>query len=343
MIVMEEIQKLTRQTLGALTVLAGEDLGQYQLAKEALLQSIGYDSSDLTYSYFDMSEVDYAQVEMDLLSLPFFSDEKIVILDYLADLTTDKKRYLTDEALKQLEAYLEEPADTTRLVLLTAGKLDNKRRLVKLLRRDGLVLEATSVKEAELTAYFQAEIARRGLQLAPPVFEQVLLKSHYDFAETSKNLAFLEAYKGKEQIDMTDVSAALPKTLQDNLFDLTQLILAAKVEEARSLVADLRLQGEEEIKLVAILLNQFRIFLQVQILQAKGRGEAQIVSELSDYLGRKVNPYQVKFALRDSRHLSVSFLKKVVQLLIETDYQMKTGQGEKEYLLDVALLKIASL
>ncbi len=233
-----------------------------------------------------------------------------MILDYFADLTTDKKRHLTDDELKQFEAYLENPVETTRLVILAPGKLDSKRRLVKLLKRDGLVLEANPLKEMDLKNHFQKEIMRLGLQMGGEVFQYLLEKSNFDFAEISKNLAFLQSYKGKETIEISDIDAAIPKTLQDNIFDLTQLILQSKVDDARNLVCDLRLQGEEEVKLIAIMLTQFRTYLQVQILLEQGRGEQQIVAELSTIMGRKVNPYQVKYALRDSRHLSIGFLKK---------------------------------
>lgn len=343
MTVIEQIQKLNRESLGLITVLTGDDRGQFQLAKDQLFQQIHFDSSDLTMAYFDMSETDYSQVDLDLVSLPFFADEKVVVLDYFADLTTDKKRYLTDEELKQFEAYLENPVETTRLLILAAGKLDSKRRLVKLLKRDGLVLEATALKEAELRAFFQKEIKRLGLQMEASVFEQLLHKSNFDFAEISKNLAFLQSYKGQAAIQLEDIEQAIPKTLQDNIFDLSQLVLQFKIDEARSLVRDLRLQGEDEIKLLAIMLTQFRLFLQVRLLQAEGKQEQQIRADLSLIQGRQVNPYQVKFALRDSRNLSIQFLKKVVQYLIETDYQMKTGRLDKDYLFDLLLLKIASL
>ncbi|HFR3499024.1 TPA: DNA polymerase III subunit delta, partial [Streptococcus suis] len=324
------------------TVLCGEDIGQYQIAKDLLLRKLDFEPADLSFAYFDMSEADYSQVDLDLVSLPFFSDEKVVILDYFSDLTTDKKRHLTDDELKQFEVYLENPVETTRLVILAPGKLDSKRRLVKLLKRDGLVLEANHLKEMDLKNHFQKEIMRLGLQMGGEVFQYLLEKSNFDFAEISKNLVFLQSYKGKETIEISDIDAAIPKTLQDNIFDLTQLILQSKVDEARNLVRDLRLQGEEEVKLIVIMLTQFRTYLQVQILVEQGRGEQQIVAELSTIMGRKVNPYQVKYALRDSRHLSIGFLKKVVRLLIETDYQIKTGRFDKDYLFDLVLLKIAT-
>ena len=170
----------------------------------------------------------------------------------------------------------------------------------------------------------------------------MLLKSGFQFSEVSKNLAFLKGYKESGQIGLEDIAEAIPKTLQDNIFDLTQLILQQKIDEARTLVRDLTLQGEDEIKLIAIMLGQFRIFTQVKVLAENGRAESQIVSDLSDYLGRKVNPYQVKFALKDARSLSLAFLKKTMACLIETDYQIKSGLYDKDYLFDLALLKIAT-
>lgn len=342
MTVIEQIEQIKKGNLGLLTILCGEDVGQYHIAKDLLLKQLEFDTSDLDFAYFDMSEADYHQVDLDLVSLPFFSDEKIVILDYFADLTTDKKRYLTDDELKQFEAYLENPVETTRLIILAPGKLDSKRRLVKLLKRDGLVLEANPLKEMELKNHFQNEVGRLGLRMDPDVFHYLMVKSNFDFSEVSKNLVFLQSYRGQNAISLADIDAAIPKTLQDNIFDLTQLVLQSKMDEANHLVRDLRLQGEDEIKLIAIMLTQFRTYLQVQILHEQGRGEQQIVTALSDLSGRKINPYQVKYALRDSRNLSVGFLKKVVKLLIETDYQIKTGQFDKDYLFDIALLRIAT-
>lgn len=339
---METIEKLNREKLPKITVLAGEDLGQYSQAKEKFLKQIGFDSSDLTYSYFDMSETDYQDAELDLESMPFFSDEKVVIFDHFADMTTAKKSYLDEKALKRLENYLQSPVETTRLVLMASGKLDGKRRLVKLLKRDALVLEANSLKDTELRTYFQKQAHQEGLTFDKGVFEELLVKSNFDFSDIQKNLAFLKGYKTKGNISSQDIAEAIPKSLQDNIFDMTQLLLRGQIQDVRELVHDLRLQGEDEIKLIAVMLGQFRTYLQVKLLSAQGKSEQQIVSSLSDYLSRKVNPFQVRYAIRDSRHLSVAFLKTTIKTLVETDYQIKTGTLDKDYLFDLALLKIVS-
>lgn len=337
-----DIKDLTVHTLPPILVLTGEDDGQFEWLKKDILQKIAYDSSDLNYSYFDMKETPYAEVELDLVSLPFFADEKIVILDHLLDLTTAKKRVLTDEDLKQFESYLEMPSESTKLVILAEGKLDSKRRLVKLLKREAQIVEAATPKDQDLKRYFASQAQELGLKFVGDALDQLLLKSGYDFGELQKNLALLQAYKEDGQITLEDVEEAVPKTLQDNIFDLTQMILKRQIDQASNLVKDLRLQGEDEIKLIAIMLGQFRLFIQVKILSEEGQPESQIVTNLSDLSGRKINPYQVKFALRDSRRLSLPFLKQAMITLIETDYAIKSGKYDKDYLFDLALLKVAN-
>ena len=342
MLAIEESQKLTLSNLSSLSLFTGTDQGQFEVMKSQVLKQIGYDSADLNFAYFDMKEVVYKDVELELVSLPFFADEKIVILDHFVDITTAKKRFLTDDELKSFEEYFDNPSPTTKLLIFAEGKLDSKRRLVKLLKRDAKVFDAVEAKEQELRQYFQKWSQKQGLQFVGQSFENLLIKSGFQFSEIQKNLLFLQSYKEDSVIEEEDIVNAIPKTLQDNIFDLTQFILTKKMDQARDLVRDLTLQGEDEIKLIAVMLGQFRTFTQVKILSESGQTESQIASSLGSFLGRNPNPYQIKFALRDSRGLSLSFLKQAISYLIETDYQIKTGLYEKGFLFEKALLQIAS-
>ena len=342
MLAIEESRKLSLSNLPSLTLFTGADQGQYDIMKTQVLKQIGYDPADLNFAYFDMKEVDYKSLELELVSLPFFADEKIVILDHFLDITTAKKRYLSDDELKSFEDYLENPLPSSKLVIFAEGKLDSKRRLVKLLKRDAKVFEAIEPKEQEIRAYFQKWAQELGLTFAGKSFEQLLIKSGFQFSDIQKNLLFLQAYKDNGVITEEDIVEAIPKTLQDNIFDLTQLILGKKIDQARDLVKDLTLQREDEIKLIAIMLGQFRLYTQVKILLESGQTESQMVSSLGHYLGRNPNPYQIKFALRDTRALSLNFLQDSIRYLIQADYQIKTGVYEKGYLFEKALLQIAS-
>ena len=165
MIAMEEVEQLSLDTLPPLSVVTGDDIGQYELLKSELLRKIDYDPADLNMSYFDLSEVSYSDAAMDLESLSFFSEEKVVLLDYFLDLTTSKKSYLSEQEMKQFETYIANPIPTTRLVIFAPGKLDGRSRIVKRLKRDGQLFEATPLKEADLRTYMRAYANNQGLHL----------------------------------------------------------------------------------------------------------------------------------------------------------------------------------
>ncbi|KXT89283.1 DNA polymerase III delta subunit [Streptococcus oralis] len=238
MLAIEDSQTLTLSNLSSLNLFTGTDQGQFEVMKSQVLKQIGYDPADLNFAYFDMKEVAYKDLELELVSLPFFADEKIVILDHFVDITTAKKRFLADDELKSFEAYLDNPSPTTKLLIFAEGKLDSKRRLVKLLKRDATVFDAIEPKEQELRQYFQKWSQTQGLQFAEKSFENLLLKSAFQFSEIQKNLLFLQSYKSDGVIEEKDIVEAIPKTLQDNIFDLTQFILAKKIDLARDLVRD---------------------------------------------------------------------------------------------------------
>ena len=107
--------------------------------------------------------------------------------------------------------------------------------LVKLLKRDAMVLEASPLKDAELRTYFQKQAHQEGLTFDTGVFWGTFwLSQILTFSDVQKNLAFLKGYKTEGIISSQDIAEAIPKSLQDNIFDLTQMILKGQIDQARN-------------------------------------------------------------------------------------------------------------
>ncbi|GFH42256.1 DNA polymerase III subunit delta [Lactococcus hodotermopsidis] len=332
MTVFDNLSRISAENLPQFTIIFGENKAIISELKSQLLNKVNFDSSDLSQAYFDLSESDGDLALEELESLPFFGDEMLVVFENLWDLTTTKKSVFNDKQLTRLEDYLDNPLDSTKAIFVFHGKLDGKRRIVKKLRKVAVELEASELKPQELTKYF---VANSGLQ--PNIVNLIIEKSNANFAIVKQNIDLVKTYANGRDITPNDVIAAVPKSLSDNIFDLTDLILKGKLATARALVSDLVLQGEDEIKLLAILTNNFRLYYQIKILLNKNYADKQIIEFL------KINPFRLKFLLAPARKMSQEFLSQALNQLIDTDFKIKSGQADKKFLLDITLIKLSGI
>lgn len=325
----DELDKIKSAGLPQILVLYGEEEDIVQELKSRLLEFVHYDSSDLGQAYFDLTASNANLALEELESLPFFVEQKLVILENLSNLTTAKKSVLDEKQTARFENFLSNPVETTQLILILHGKLDSRLKLTKKLKAQATLLEAQELKPQELSRIFS------GVGLSTNILQRIFEKSNFTFPVIKQNIALLKTYAADREITLEDVEKVVPKSLQDNIFLLTDLILQGKVAASRNLVHDLTLQGEELIKILVILTNSFRLYYQVKIMQSKGWNEQKQTSYL------KIHPYRVKLANQQVKTMHEKFLSKSVLSLIELDYKMKNSGVDANYLFDLALIKLA--
>ncbi|MEY8443955.1 DNA polymerase III subunit delta [Lactococcus ileimucosae] len=325
----DELEKIKRAGLPQILVLYGEEEELVQELKNRLLEFVQFDNADLGQAYFDLTPANANLALEELESLPFFVDQKLVILENLSNLTTAKKSVFDDKQLSRFEDFLNHPVETTQLILILHGKLDSRLKLTKKLKAQATLLEAQELKPQDLTRVFA------GTGLSSAVLQRVFEKSNFSFPVIKQNLSLLKTYVGEREVTVEDVEKVVPKSLQDNIFLLTDLILKGKVAEARELVHDLILQGEELIKILVILTNSFRLYYQVKVMQSKGWNEAKQTSFL------KIHPYRIKLANQQVRKMQEDYLSRALLSLIALDYKIKSSGVDANYLFDLALIKLA--
>ncbi|WEV60192.1 DNA polymerase III subunit delta [Streptococcaceae bacterium ESL0729] len=334
MTIFDQIKNIDMKNPSPIYLVFGEDESIMSEAKEELLDKVDYQVSNLSQIYLDLVEADTGFALEELESLPFFEDQRLVIYENLWDISTAKKSVFKEAELLQLESYIDHPVETTVLVIFVHGKLDSKRRIVKKLKQKAVLLEAKALSEYELKAYFMAYINQLGLKIDGSNLVYLFEKSSYNFSLIKRNLDLVKIYKEDMQVTRGDLDLLLPKTLQDNIFSLTDMILSGHVQAARSLISDLTLQGEDIIKLLAILTGNFRLFYQVKLLVAKGYGQEEMREVM------KIHPYRIKLAIKAVKNLSYKFLAESLKDLIDLDYQIKSGGGDKVFLFDSLIIKM---
>ena len=137
------------------------------------------------------------------------------------------------------------------------------------------------------------------------------------------------------EITVAQVERMVTWSLEQNVFKLVDLVLAKKVQAALGLYHDLLEQKEEPLKLNAILLGQFRLLIQIQVLAAKGYAQGNIAQVL------KAHPYRVKIALRNIRkyRFALKDLASAYLGLVAVEKKLKSTQQEAELLFQLFMLE----
>ena len=123
------------------------------------------------------------------------------------------------------------------------------------------------------------------------------------------------------------------KSLEQNVFDLVEFVLEKKVDDALELYHELIEQKEEPIMINAILISQFRLFLQVKILQKHGYAQGNIAEAL------RVHPYRVKLAMQNARKFKYEDVRDAYLGLEKNEEDLKSARVNPELLFQLFLFK----
>ncbi|MDR1521556.1 MAG: DNA polymerase III subunit delta [Streptococcaceae bacterium] len=335
----QQIKKIKKGSIAPIYVAVGSEFYLKEKIKQALKEAAFSGKEEMNFITLDAEEIAFSKIMEEAETLPFFGSKRLIFVEN-AWFLTSKKVAKVEFAQEVLIDYINQPLMSTILVFLTPNNLDGKKKIVKLLKKQAVIININPKGERDLRFYLETKLKQNHFQIHRDALDLLVLLNDqndktFDLSKALSDLSMLILYKSEEKfIAKQDVEAVVLKSLEYNIFDLSKYILKGHVKAALQLFSEILLQGEEVIMVNAILLSQIRLFLQVKILSKQGCR----LEEMSSILN--VNSYRVKLAFDQTRKFSLSLLIKIFDELIENDYKMKIGTIEKELLFQLSLLKI---
>lgn len=332
------LKEIREKKIAPIYLVLGTEIYLSELFKTELLSQLFEPGDDeFNVTAYDMEETSLSAALAEAETLPFFGDHRLVFIENPYFLTSEKKSTGIEHDMKELTAYLEQPSDSTVLVFqANVEKLDERKKISKLLKKKAVVVDVSPMDEKALKTYVQQSIQSEGYTIEPKAFDLLLHLSDFQLTKVMGELQKLYLFSSEEKrILLTTVEALVPKSLEHNVFDLSSEILSGNSGKALQTYGDLLLQGEETIKLSAILVSQIRLLLQIKILAQLGYQQANIAEAL------KIHPYRIKLGMQQSKRFELSRLEKIFDELVENDFIVKTGKMDKELLFELFILKIS--
>ncbi|QQE73116.1 DNA polymerase III subunit delta [Brevibacillus composti] len=294
--------------------------------------------ADLNLSVYDCMETPLAEILQDAETLPFLGEHRLVIARQAYFLTGSKPpTKLENSDTSGLLPYLEEPPSYTTLILCTeADKLDERKKLVKSLQQKARMLAFQPLRDAELYAWVERQAEKYQASIQRPQAARLVERVGGELRLLDKELEKLALYAGREGGVITDevIDKLASRTLEQDVFALIESIAAGRLDKALRMLYDCLQTGEEPIRLLALMARQFRLLLHIRQWGPRGYSQQQLAGML------KVHPYAVKKAGEQARHFSEASLRRLLAILAEEDFRMKSGQVDKRLALELFMTRV---
>ena len=145
----------------------------------------------------------------------------------------------------------------------------------------------------------------------------------------------LKIYKIDDKvIDKNDIDTITTKAYDLDIFHLIENIVLKNKEKALESYNELIKNGEEPIKIIILLSNQFRLIFQSKKLYMMGYSEHNISQKL------KVHPYAIKKALEKTRNFKEEKLIEYLYKLAILDENIKKGKIDANTGLELFIINL---
>ncbi|MBE6185072.1 DNA polymerase III subunit delta [Heyndrickxia ginsengihumi] len=330
-------KKIERQQFSPLYLLYGKEDYLIQETKQKLINKVlTPEEMDFNYASYDLEETPIEVAVEDAETFPFMGEKRLVFVHNPYFLTTEKPKQKVDHHIEALEAYIQAPAPYTIFVLIgTYEKLDERKKITKLLKKHAEVGQANQLNDNDLKSWIVDRANEHGFRIGKEATEMLIELSGTNLNSLANEIDKLCLFAtGEKEITLQMVEQLTARSLEQNIFKLVEKVVQRRIDEALRIYYDLLKQNEEPIKLLAVLANQFRLIYQTKELARRGYGQQQIASHL------KVHPFRVKLAAGQAKLFSEEELNHIMFLLAESDYKMKTSGLRKEMIIEMFLFRI---
>lgn len=325
---------IQRGKLSPLYLLYGnEDFLINEIKNDIIDAALTEDDHEFNLAIYDLEETPVELAIEDCQTIPFFGDRKVVIMYNPFFLTSEKGKEKVEHNMKVFEEYIMDPIPSTILILIAPyEKLDERKKFTKYLRKNAVVLEA-KFSEKETKDWIRERVAENGFEITPNALELIYQFTGQNLAILNNEMEKIFLYSDGPLIDEDLIHLLVPKSLENNVFVLVDRVVHKRLKETLEIYYDLLKQNEEPIKILAVIASQIRFIAQVKSLVKKGYGEQKIAGIL------KAHPYRVKLAIGHAKVFEEKRLLQMIEELANLDYQMKTGYGNKDKLLEIFFFK----
>jgi DNA polymerase III subunit delta len=334
----QAIEEATSGRLRPVYLVLGEELLFRQQVLSALRKAVvGDGGASLNEDQFTAGEVDVKSVIAAARTLPMFGVRRLVTVRGLerwdkGDAEEKEGKGVVHKPLDQLAEYAVGAPDTTTLLLL-ADKLDNRRRLVALAKKEGFLVACSSLPMHALPAWVQKRAREHGHTLGAAAAQLLAELCGSDLSVVCDALERVELFVGQgAELTEAAVLQCVANMQPGSVWDLVNAVGRRDAGGALSAL-DRVFEPGQGPRLVGLLCWSARQLIRF--------GAARRAGLSADDAARQagVPPFKVRELEGQLRQLTLDRAERWLEALAQLDVDLKGGSKmPQKALLESALL-----
>ncbi len=293
------------------------------------IQELTKNIDRLEIEEFDLENINIKQIIDSATTFSLFSTNKTIIV-YNSFIFSSSKKNIDEKDINLLQKYIENPNKNTTIIFVVANdKLDSRKKIVTSVKKNGTILEFNDVKN--INALVNEMI--KPYKITINQINSLINRVGDNLYILENEIIKLKTYKNDDLIITdNDILNVINKSINTDIFYLIDNIINKNMNEALECYYELIKIGEEPIKILVLLANQFRLMYQVKELSKKGYR----IFDIMDLLDQK--QYPIQKAIQKGYNYDSKTLLEYLNKLADLDIGIKTGKIDKNTGLELFIL-----
>lgn len=297
--------------------IVGDDYYLIDSAISELKEACGGEMSDLNQSYFDDENFSADNLINSCNQMPFIAEKRLVILKELSKITEQDKQKIIN--------YSKSPSPFSVLAII-----DNNKNFLAL---QAILIDCKSLNYVELSKLVQEKFAERSATIDSEAIKVLIENSSYNLTKINSEIDKLVVYADGKTITKQDIENLVSKSDDYTIFELSDALSKKQAERAVKLL-ELMLANLEPSMILSLLAGHYRRLFHAKISTLSNQ-------ELAKLLG--VKEFAITKAKEQVSNFTAVNLKKIVELILNTEYLIKSGQMNAENGVHYLLFSILEL
>ena len=305
-------------------LLYGEEDYLKKQYRDKLVRAMVQEGDTMNFSSYEGKDINPGELVDLAETLPFFAERRVILVED-SGFFKNSCEMLTD--------YLSGINQSTTFIF-AESEVDKRSKAYKAIKKYGSVVEFARQNEALITKWILGRIGKENKKITKSVLLLFLGRTGLDMSRIDRELEKLLCYTlDREVIEAEDVEAVVTEQIEHKIFEMVDALVIRNQKKALDLYYDLLALKEAPMRILFMIIRQFRILLEVKELTGKGYTSFDIAK------GMKIPEFAVRKNQSQARQFSKEQILMALKEGAEAEEKVKTGGLNEQIAVEIFIVK----